>query len=94
MKPTVSAKKASKSRSSSTKNIRSRLPGWGSSDLRFVVCVQADVNVDLEQYKVYKVKTDREARAQGLIRVVDASGEDCLYPIKFFKPIIAPRRLF
>jgi hypothetical protein len=59
-----------------------------------VVCVQADVNVDLEQYKVYKVKADREAQSQGLLRVIDASGEDYLYPTKFFRPILAPRTLF
>ncbi len=94
MKPTESERKTSKSRGSSTKSIRRRLPGWGSSDLRYVVCIQADVNVDLEPYRVYKVKADREARTQGLVRVVDASGEDYLYPTKYFKPIIAPKKLF
>jgi hypothetical protein len=58
------------------------------------VCVQADVNVDLQQFRVYKVKADRAALTQGMIRVIDASGEDYLYPTKYFKPILAPRRLF
>jgi hypothetical protein len=92
MKPTASAKKISRSRSSSTNGLR--IPRLGSPDLRYVVCVQADLNVDLDQYKVYKVKADREAQSHGLIRVVDASGEDYLYPTKFFRPILAPKTLF
>jgi hypothetical protein len=92
MKPTASARKTLRSRSSSTSGLR--IPRLGSRQLRYVVCVEADVNVDLEKFKVYKVKSDRAAQSLGLIRVVDASGEDYLYPTKFFRPILAPRTLF
>jgi hypothetical protein len=59
-----------------------------------VVCVKGNVNVDLEPFRVYKVKRDAEARRAGLLRVVDESGEDYLYPARYFQPIVAPARLF
>jgi hypothetical protein len=65
-----------------------------SPDLRFVVCVKGNVNVDLEPFRVYKVKRDAAARRDGLLRVVDESGEDYLYPARYFQPIVAPARLF
>lgn len=71
-----------------------RLPRLTSPDLRFVVCVQGNANVDLEPFRVYKVKRDAEARREGLLRVVDESGEDYLYPALYFQPIVAPARLF
>jgi hypothetical protein len=42
---------------------------------------------------VYRVKTDRKALTHGMLRVVDESGEDYLFPTKYFKPIIAPKKL-
>jgi hypothetical protein len=59
-----------------------------------VVCVQPEANVDLEPGKVYRVVADEKARRTGLLRIVDDSGEDYLYPTGFFKPILAPARLF
>jgi hypothetical protein len=94
MKLTESARKTSKSKSSSTKKRPVRLPRLNSPELRFVVCVKGGVNVDVEPFRVYKVKADRTARSQGLLRVVDDSGEDYLYPAEYFKPIIAPQTLF
>ena len=94
MKLTESVRKISKSRTSSTKKRQVRLPRLDSPELRFVVCVKAGVNVDVERFRVYKVKADRAARSQGMLRVVDDSGEDYLYPAEYFKPIIAPQTLF
>jgi hypothetical protein len=56
--------------------------------------VQSGVNVDLEPWRVYMVKADRDAYSSKLLRVVDDSGEDYLYPARYFRPIIAPARLF
>lgn len=53
----------------------------------FVVCVSnADYLASLEQRKIYEVVPDAEAEAQYLIRIVDESGEDYLYPSDYFRP--------
>lgn len=45
----------------------------------------------LEVRKVYRLVDDPSADARGLVRVVDESGEDYLYPQRFFVPIEVPR---
>jgi hypothetical protein len=65
-----------------------------SPNLRFVVCIKSGDYVDLEPLKVYEVRRDAQARATGMLRVVDASGDDYLYPVEYFQPIQAPRQLF
>ncbi|MDZ4686769.1 MAG: hypothetical protein SH850_16980 [Planctomycetaceae bacterium] len=62
--------------------------------MRYVVCVKTGGNVDLEPLKVYRVRRDHAAAQLGLLRVVDNSGEDYLYPKDFFQPIQASPRLF
>ncbi len=94
MKHTASEKKSSKSRDSSTKlaslgRLRASSPG-----VQFVVCIKSGGYVDLEPLKVYKVRRDAAALEQHLLRVVDGSGEDYLYPADFFQPIIAAKGLF
>jgi hypothetical protein len=54
---------------------------------RFVVCIKADAGIDLELRKVYEVLPDEAADPEDLLRVVDESGEDYLYPSSFFVPI-------
>ena len=44
----------------------------------------------LERRKVYQVIPDRDAAEHGQIRVIDESGEDYLYPAKFFALIKLP----
>ncbi len=41
----------------------------------------------LEPRKLYVTVDDPEARARGLLRVIDESGEDYLYPSSLFMPI-------
>ena len=92
MKRTESEKETSKSRSTSTKPApKSRKPSTTIS--RFVVCVKNGGHVDLEPRKLYEVRADATAKADGLTRVVDDSGEDYLYPADFFRPIRVPRDL-
>ncbi|MEO8349550.1 MAG: hypothetical protein ABI610_11605 [Acidobacteriota bacterium] len=60
-------------------------------EARFVLCVQdGGYPVSLEIRKVYRVVPDRAAVDLGLIRVVDESGEDYLYPEDLFVPIELP----
>jgi len=40
----------------------------------------------LETRKIYPIVADPKAEARGLLRVIDDSGADCLYPRSFFVP--------
>jgi hypothetical protein len=44
----------------------------------------------LEHRKIYQLLPDLEASKHRLVRVVDESGEDYLYPQDFFAPIHLP----
>jgi hypothetical protein len=60
----------------------------------FVVCVGNDgCPVSLERRKIYVSIPDRAAEKHGLLRVVDESGDDYLYPKNFFRPIALPQTL-
>lgn len=65
---------------------------------KYAVCINnADYEVSLEILKIYKVIPDDKAFQRGLLRIVDESGEDYLYPQEFFEPIDLPQtveRLF
>lgn len=58
--------------------------------VQFVLCIQNDDCEDLELRKVYRVVPDQGVGEEGLIRVIDESGEDYLYPGAFFVPIEIP----
>jgi len=54
----------------------------------FVVCVRNEgFEVSLELRKIYQAVPDTGAARHNLLRVVDESGEDYLYPQDFFLPI-------
>jgi hypothetical protein len=53
----------------------------------FVVCLRNDGAEDLEPRKLYAVVRDEAAAGEGLLRVIDESGEDYLYPAEFFAPV-------
>lgn len=60
--------------------------------LRFAVCVNAgEYPASLEQRKIYEVWPDSEAESEGLLRVVDESGEDYLFPADYFRILTLPR---
>ena len=64
-------------------------PGTGAW---FVVCVQNDnYAASLEVRKIYKVIPDVRASGHHLLRVVDESGEDYLYPEDYFALIELPQ---
>ena len=59
--------------------------------MRLVVCVDnSGYEVSLERRKIYVALADAKARKAGLIRVVDESGEDYLYPTESFMPLSLP----
>jgi len=59
-----------------------------SKDRQFAVCVRnTGYPASLELRKIYEVLPDIDGAAHGLIRVIDESGEDYLYPQKFFRAI-------
>jgi len=52
---------------------------------QFVLCVQNESNPEsLEILKVYRALPDAEGQRHKLIRVIDESGEDYLYPKDYF----------
>jgi hypothetical protein len=61
---------------------------------RFVVCVRnTGYPASLELRKIYEALPDDEAAGHGLVRVIDESGEDYLYPSKFFKAVNLPQEV-
>lgn len=61
---------------------------------RFVVCVEnGDSRASLEVRKLYQVVPDPDAAAHGLLRVIDESGEDYLYPLHYFAAVDIPKPL-
>jgi hypothetical protein len=61
------------------------------AETRFVLCIRAGDCEDLGPRKVYRVVPDAAAAEDGLLRVVDESGEDYLYPRDLFVPVELPR---
>jgi hypothetical protein len=58
---------------------------------RLVVCVNNDgYSASLEQRKIYVALRDLNAERHGLLRVIDESGDDYLFPKTFFRPIALP----
>ncbi len=57
----------------------------------FMICVDnRGYESSLEIRKLYEVLADRMAEKHRQIRVIDESGEDYLYPEKFFAPVRLP----
>ena len=58
---------------------------------QLAICIRNKGAEDLEIRKVYRVLSDARAAKDGLIRVIDESGEDYLYPADYFVPVELPR---
>ena len=59
---------------------------------QLVVCIKNKGHeVSLERRKIYQVLPDPQAAKHALVRVIDESGEDYLYPKRFFAPIELPQ---
>ncbi len=55
------------------------------------VCIENEgYSASLEKRKIYVVLADQTADKHGLVRIIDESGEDYLYPKAFFRTIALP----
>lgn len=62
-----------------------------NTENRFVVCIKNnDYPASLEVRKIYQIIPDTQAKSHQMIRVIDESGEDYLYPTSYFVPIELP----
>jgi hypothetical protein len=58
---------------------------------QYAVCLRsAGFGASLEVRKLYPVLEDSDAEANDLIRIVDESGEDYVYPAHFFQRLTLP----
>jgi hypothetical protein len=56
--------------------------------MQFVVCINnTNYSASLEIRKIYQVLPDSKANNYQMIRVIDESGEDYLYPSRYFMAI-------
>ncbi len=63
------------------------------SPTRFAICLKNKGSEDLVIRKVYQVLPDEHAAKKGLLRVIDESGEDYLYPANYFFMIDLPQKV-
>jgi hypothetical protein len=55
---------------------------------KFLLCVDNEgFEASLEARKLYEMIPDKEAERHNQVRIIDESGEDYLYPSKFFEPV-------
>ena len=55
---------------------------------KFLLCVEnKGYEVSLEVRKLYETIPDREAERHNQVRIIDESGEDYLFPARFFAPV-------
>jgi len=61
---------------------------------RFAICIDnSEYPASLELHKIYRVLPDKEAQADGDLRIIDESGEDYLFPADYFIPIELPQTI-
>ena len=62
------------------------------TETKFVVCIEnKNYSVSLEFGKIYRVVEDEKAAQHKMLRVIDESGEDYLYPENYFVDIKLPQ---
>lgn len=61
---------------------------------QLVVCIKNDgYPASLERRKIYLALRDLTAEKHGLLRIIDESGDDYLYPKALFRSIALPQAL-
>ncbi len=54
----------------------------------FLLCIDNEgYEASLEIRKLYEVIPEKEAERHNQVRIIDESGEDYLYPSRFFAPV-------
>lgn len=62
------------------------------TETKFVVCIENKSHpASLEFGKIYRIVEDEKAAKHKMIRVIDESGEDYLYPENYFVDIKLPQ---
>lgn len=65
-----------------------------NKEKHFAVCVRnEEYEGALELRKIYEILDDPTAEPHDLIRVIDESGEDYLYPSQWFLPLELPENI-
>jgi|WetSurMetagenome_2_1015567.scaffolds.fasta_scaffold170824_1 hypothetical protein len=60
---------------------------------KYLLCVEnKGFETSLELRKLYLNLPDKEAESHAQWRIIDESGEDYLYPVRFFAPISLPAK--
>jgi len=63
------------------------------SSFHFVLCIKnKDYAASLEKRKIYRTIPDLKAEEQDLLKIIDESGEDYLYPKSYFLPLHLPKK--
>lgn len=63
----------------------------GQATQRYYLCIRNEgYAASLQIRTVYAGITDRNAESHGMLRIVDESGEDYLFPASLFVPIEVP----
>jgi hypothetical protein len=61
---------------------------------QFFVCINNDGYLaSLEKRKIYVALRDAQAGEHGLVRIIDESGDDYLYPKTLFRAIALPQAI-
>jgi hypothetical protein len=82
-----SAKRKSRSNTYSPKKAEQK-----GAKSHFAICIRNEgYPASLELRKVYRLLPDHSADKGGLVRVIDESGEDYLYPREYFVPVKLPQ---
>ncbi len=59
---------------------------------QFVICINNEAYpASLQLWKVYRVLPDEKGARHNMIRVIDESGEDYLFPASYFVPVKLPQ---
>jgi len=85
---------SSKGRSASSEGIASRKTGGRqtSAHRQFAICICSDgYPASLELRKLYRVVDDSFADQHSMVRVIDESGEDYLFPAEYFVRVSPPQ---
>lgn len=55
---------------------------------KFLICICNDESeISLEIGKVYRVVKPEKNDSEGMVRIIDESGEDYLFPVSWFVPV-------
>ena len=61
---------------------------------QLVVCIDNNgYAASLEKRKIYVALRDADAKKHNLLRIIDESGEDYLFPNEFFRSITLPQAI-